>query len=471
MDRKPAVLIVDDEEQVRKSCRKILSLEDFELFEAPDGAETIGILEKDEIDVVLLDINLPDHSGLDVLEQIKSKHSSTEVIMMTAFGSIDVAIKSLKNGAYDFLTKPFRDVEALPHAINKAFEKKMLTEKARKLESELFDKYSFSSIIGKSASMKKVFSTINDVAYSSSTVLIQGESGTGKELVAKAIHYNSPRKDKELIAFNCSALTGTLIDSELFGHVKGSFTGAVSDKVGLFEAANNSSIFLDEIGDMPVETQVRLLRVLEESEVKAVGSVASKKVNVRVIAATNRDLKKLVEEKKFREDLYYRLSVIVIDLPPLRSRKDDIPVLAYHFLKKYNERNGKEISHISPEVIRILEANPWEGNVRELENVIERGVVVAKGDTLELQDLPITLVPERSLIHKNIDSKSLSLNDMSFKEAKNRVVDSFAKEYLTSILSDSGGNISKAADKAHVERSNLKKLLKKYKVDAERFKD
>ena len=470
MNRNPVVLVVDDEEQVRKSCNKILSLQGFEIFEASDAKEGLSVLDREKIDVVLLDINLPDHSGLDVLSQIKSKDSSTEVVMMTAFGSIDIAIKSLKNGAYDFLTKPFEDIEALPRAISKAFEKKTLIEKTRKLESELFNKYSFSNIIGKSGPMKSVFNTISDVAYSSSTVLIQGESGTGKELVAKAIHYNSPRKDKELVAFNCSALTGTLIDSELFGHAKGSFTGAIADKIGLFEAADNSTIFLDEIGDMPIETQVRLLRVLEESEVKAVGSVSSKKVNVRVVAATNQNLKKLVEEKKFREDLYYRLSVIVIDLPPLRDRREDIPVLAYHFLKKYNERNDKSISHISPEVIRILESHIWEGNVRELENVIERGVVIAKGDTLELMDLPITLVPERSLIQKSIDSQSLSISDMSFKDAKNRIVESFAREYFSTLLSDSEGNISQAAEKAKVERSNLKKLLKKYDIKTDPFR-
>ncbi len=470
MERKPRILIVDDEADVRKSCRKILAMHEFEIFEAEDAQQALVSLDNEKIDIVLLDINLPDHSGMDILSEIKSKYGYTEVVMMTAFGTIDNAIQALKIGAYDFLTKPFQDIEALPRTVNKAFEKKILIEKTRKLENELFDKYSFSNIIGKSPSMKNVFTTISDVSYSSSTVLIQGESGTGKELVAKAIHYNSPRKDKELIAFNCSALTGSLIDSELFGHVKGSFTGAINDKMGLFEAADNSSIFLDEIGDMPVETQVRLLRVLEENEVKAVGSVASKKVNVRVIAASNQDLKKLVEEKKFREDLYYRLSVIVIDLPPLRNRKDDIPVLAYHFLKKYNERNNKNISHISLEVIRILESHPWQGNVRELENVIERGVVVSKGDTLEVQDLPVNLVPERTLIHRNIDSKAISLNEMSFKEAKSRIVDSFAKEYFSSILSDANGNISRAAERAQVERSNLKKLLKKYNIKTEIFK-
>ena len=466
------ILIVDDEDSVRSACKKILEAQGFEIFEANTGGAALKMMEQENIDVVLLDVILPDCSGVDILPEIKNRFGDLQVIVMTAFGSIDLAIKSLKNGAYDFLTKPFADFEAISHTVGEAYEKKRLIEKTRRLENALFDKYSFSNIVGASREMKKVFTAIQDVAYSSSTVLVQGDSGTGKELVAKAIHYNSPRKNKELVAFNCSALTGSLIDSELFGHVKGSFTGAIGDKMGLFEAANNSTIFLDEIGDMPLESQIRLLRVLQEGELKPVGSNSSKKVNVRVIAASNRNLKELVEQKKFREDLYYRLSVIVINLPSLSSRKEDIPILAYYFLKKYNEKNQKNIKHISPEVMQILESYNWEGNVRELENVIERGVVIAKGDVINLKDLPSNMVSSNSFFGKSEDSpQAPELMKLSFKEAKNQIVESFAKSYFSSLLVESEGNITRAAVQADIERSNLKKLLKKYDVKTYSFKD
>ena len=471
MNRKFTVLVIDDEERVQESCDKMLSLHGFDIFKAKTGAQATDILRKEDIDVILLDVILPDCSGLDLLISLKAEYPDIEVIIMTAYGSIDLAIKALKNGAYDFLTKPFSDLEALPHAVKKACEKKSLITKTRKLENELFEKYSFSNIIGSSSAIKKIFSTIKDVAYSSSTILIQGESGTGKELVARAIHYNSPRKDRDLLAFNCSAITGSLIDSELFGHIRGSFTGAVADKKGLFEVADGGTIFLDEIGDMPMESQIRLLRVLEEGEIKAVGSAAPKKINVRVIAATNKDIKNLVAEKKFREDLYYRLGVIVIDLPPLRERREDIPTLAYYFLKKYSDKNAKKVKSISADVLRILEFHKWEGNVRELENVIERGVVVAKGDTILLRDLPSTLLPSDAKIYEKIDDNAPDYNRMSFKDAKNYVVDNFARDYFARILEEANGNISKASQVAKIERSNFKKLLKKYDINIDTFKN
>jgi DNA-binding NtrC family response regulator len=462
MESKPLVLIVDDEDKLRVACKKIMELNGFRILEAGSGRETMEVLAGQSPDIILLDVLLPDCSGIDLLTEIKTKFRNIEVIVMTAFGSIDVAIKSLKNGAYDFLTKPFDDIEALPHLINKAYEKKVLVEKTIKLENALFDRYSFSNIIGNSKAIVDVCRMVQDVAYSSSTILIQGESGTGKEIVAKAIHYNSPRKNGELVAFNCSALTGSLIDSELFGHVKGAFTGAISDKMGLFEAADNSTIFLDEVGDMPLETQVRLLRVLEEGEVKAVGSTNSRKVNVRVIAATNKDLKKLIQERKFREDLYYRLGVIIIDLPPLRERKDDIPMLAYHFLKKYSGKNQKSVEHIAPEVLMVLENYEWKGNVRELENIIERGVVVSKSNCLNIGDLPSDMQPEPAKLTILSEKGELSLHQMGFMEAKEQILRSFARSYFSEILKSAGSNISKAAAQAGVERSNFKRLLKKY---------
>jgi DNA-binding NtrC family response regulator len=340
------------------------------------------------VDVAVLDIRMPHLSGMDLLRAIKQARPDVEVVMMTAFATVETAVEAVKAGAYDYLTKPFSNIDEVSLTVAKALERKQLKDRTRVLEEQLSVKGQFEDLIGQSSHMRAVFKLVETVSYSSATVLIQGESGTGKELVARAIHYRSPRKDKPFIAVNCSALTETLLESELFGHVKGSFTGATANKKGLFEAADGGTIFLDEIGDVPPATQVRLLRVLQEGEVKRVGANETIKVDVRVIAASNVDLARAKDQGKFREDLFYRLNVITVALPPLRDRPEDVPLLAGHFLRLYAGKMGKKVTGISPQAMEALVCHRWMGNVRELENVIERAVVLTSREVVEVEDLP-----------------------------------------------------------------------------------
>ncbi len=382
------VLIVDDEPYMLQAWKKILDGYECEVATLSDGAEAVAAIELQQPDVAVLDIRMPNISGIDVLKEIKSRDLPTEVVMMTAYATVETAVEAVRAGAYDYLTKPFSNIEAAALTVLKAGRHKRLVQRNRELENLLDVRDSFEGLVGSSPQMKRVFELINGVAYSTSTVLLEGESGTGKELVARGIHHRSPRRSRPFVAVSCSALTDTLLESELFGHEKGSFTGATNTKRGLFEVADGGSIFLDEIGEVPMPTQVKLLRVLQEGEIKRVGSSEIRHVDVRVIAATNIDLARARQNGTFREDLYYRLNVISIELPPLRDRVGDIPLLALHFLRKYNARTGKLLESIRPEVMEILERYNFPGNVRELENIIERAVVLARGKEIELHDLP-----------------------------------------------------------------------------------
>jgi two-component system response regulator HydG len=343
--------------------------------------------------------------------------------------------------------------------VAKASEHGRLLDKTRRLEKELEVRERYGDIIGSSPPMLEVYRMIDSVAHSSSTVLIQGESGTGKELVARAIHNRGSRANKPFIPVNCSAIPETLVESELFGHLKGSFTGAVATRTGLFEAADTGTILLDEVGELPLHLQVKLLRTLQEGEVKRIGAPESAKVDVRVIAATNVDLHKAMINGSFREDLYYRLNVITIPIPPLRERIDDIPLLSYHFLRKYALRSGRDIRRISLEAMRSLRNYNWPGNVRELENAIERSVVMVKGDVIMPSDLPTSLTNnDDTVIPKNM------LYDLSFSEAKKRVIDRFERDYITEILRRAGGNVSEAARQSNLDRSNFRRIAKKYNI-------
>ncbi len=459
------VLVVDDEPYMLQAWKKILDGYECEVATLSDGAEAVAAIELQQPDVTVLDIRMPNISGIDVLKEIKSRDLPTEVVMMTAYATVETAVEAVRAGAYDYLTKPFSNIEAAALTVLKAGRHKRLVQRNRELENLLDVRDSFEGLVGSSPQMKRVFELINGVAYSTSTVLLTGESGTGKELVARGIHHRSPRRSRPFVAVSCSALTDTLLESELFGHEKGSFTGATNTKRGLFEVADGGSIFLDEIGEVPMPTQVKLLRVLQEGEIKRVGSSEIRRVDVRVIAATNIDLARARQNGTFREDLYYRLNVISIELPPLRERVGDIPLLALHFLRKYNARTGKVLESIRPEVMEILERYNFPGNVRELENILERAVVLARGKEIELHDLPEVMrgtLPARR-------EAGTSLVELPYKKAKEVAVTEFDRRYLSELLVQTSGNISQASRRAGMDRSNFRRVIKKYGLDPIEF--
>lgn len=393
------ILVVDDEKSMRDFLSIILKREGYYVSTAEDGEIARRCLEKEIFDLVITDIKMPRMSGIDLLKIVKELSEETVVLVITAFASTETAIEAMREGAYDYLTKPFQ-IEEVKLIIRNALEKRHLREENILLKRELGEKGALDHIIGKSERIRQVFDLIRKVADSRSNILILGESGTGKELVARAIHFKSKRREFSIVTVNCSALPETLLESELFGHMKGSFTGAVANKEGLFEVANNGTIFLDEIGETPPSIQVKLLRVLQEKEFRRIGGTRDIKVDVRIIAATNRDLGKLVSDGLFREDLYYRLDVIPIHLPPLRDRPEDIPLLVDHFLNNFNENSGKRVKGITSDALDLLKSHEWKGNVRELQNVLERALALANGDLLRPEDIENHL--QRSVFSKDI---------------------------------------------------------------------
>jgi two-component system response regulator HydG len=458
------LLIVDDDEAMVSAFCHIAERMNCSCTIAASGKEAESLLKPGAFDVAVIDVNLSEVTGLQLLEQIRNFRDDTEVIMVTGQGSVQSAVKSLKLGAYDYLTKPFEDISHVERTIEKALEK---VDLIRRLNSyEIYQGEEFSDIVGKSEKMKQIYKLINNISHSSSNVLIQGESGTGKELVARAIYQNSPRAEKPFVVINCSALAENLLESELFGHVKGAFTGAIQNKKGLFAEANGGTILLDEIGEVPLSMQVKLLRVLQGGEVRPLGADQVHYVDVRVIAATNKDLQKTMRQGLFREDLYYRLNVIGIRLPPLRDRSEDIPLLAQHFLKKYSERAHKEAHSISIDAMQSLQDYRWVGNVRELENVIERAVVLSNSDAITARDLPPKLL---SHVFYEKEPGDSWLN-MGYKQAKEKALTDFNHKYITGLLQMSRGNISLASQRAGMDRNNFKKIVKKYKINAKTFK-
>lgn len=388
------ILVVDDERSLREVLSIMLKRAGYMVTEASDGDEAIGHVNKEIYDLVITDLRMPKADGMDVLKAVKSSSPDTVVLVITAFATSDSAVEAMKQGAYDYLTKPFQ-VDEVQLIIRNALEKRRLSTENMLLKREMASQSSFAKIVGQSEAMQKVFDVVKKVADAKSNILICGESGTGKELVARAIHYNSIRSAMPFVAVNCSAVPETLLESELFGHVKGSFTGAISNKAGLFEVANGGTIFLDEIGDTTPTIQVKLLRVIQEREFRRVGGNQDMKVDVRVIAATNRDLEKAVAEGAFREDLYYRLDVIPIRLPPLRLRTGDIPLLVTYFLEKFSQDSGKPVPTLTPEALHVLLEHEWRGNVRELENLIERIVAFSVG-------APVTDADVRGWLHRSV---------------------------------------------------------------------
>ncbi len=384
------ILIIDDEPHNREALSLLLGTAGYQVETADSGEEALKILAKNPFEVVITDLFLPGVNGIDILKKVKDDSPFTNVILVTGKASAETAVEAMKEGAFDYITKPF-NFEKLKIQVAKAIEKSRLVAENLYLRQQLRGKYKFDNIIGNSPAMQQVFARMEKIVHTDSTILILGESGTGKELVAKAIHFNGARKNNPFVAINCGAIPAELLESELFGHVRGSFTGAVSDKPGKFELANNGSIFLDEIGTMPMHLQMKLLRVLQEQEVERVGSGKKIKLNVRVISATNANLEDEVKRGRFREDLYYRLNVIPILLPPMRERREDILLLARHFLQKSCKEMGRQLMNLSPGAMQALEAYDWPGNVREMENVIERTVALTDGETIERRDLPANI--------------------------------------------------------------------------------
>lgn len=392
------ILVVDDEQSLREVLSIMLKRAGYAVTSVSDGEEAVEQLQKEIFDLVITDLRMPKVDGMEVLRAVKSASPETVVLIITAFATADSAVEAMKQGAYDYLTKPFQ-VDEVQLIIRNALEKRRLTTENMLLKREMASQSSFAQLVGQSEAMQKVFDVVKKVADSKSNVLICGESGTGKELVARAIHYNSVRSTMPFVAVNCSAVPETLLESELFGHMKGSFTGAIANKAGLFEIANGGTIFLDEIGDTTPTIQVKLLRVIQEREFRRVGGTQDVKVDVRIVAATNKDLEKAVAEGSFREDLYYRLDVIPIRLPPLRLRSGDIPLLVTHFLARFSKESGKLTPTISPDAMQVLLGHEWRGNVRELENLIERVVAFSTGG-------PVTDVDMRGWLHRTISPQS-----------------------------------------------------------------
>jgi DNA-binding NtrC family response regulator len=387
---RPVVLVVDDDPGVRESFRLILE-EQYDLVDAPDGPQALALLHTQHVDVVLLDIRLPEMDGIEVLERIKAHDEGIEVILVTAVKTVRTAVAAMKLGAFDYLTKPFEEEELLA-LVRRALERRSLEREVAFLRSELARQHDFDDLVGQHPEMRRLYRLVAQMARTTTTVLITGESGTGKELIARAIHRQGPRRDKRFVAVNPAALSESLVESELFGHEKGAFTGAWQRKVGRFELAHGGTLFLDEISSLKPELQVKLLRVLQEREIERVGGSHAIRVDVRIIAATNIDLKQAVAGGSFREDLYYRLAVVPLAVPPLRERRDDISLLVNHFVRRYTQAFGKRIEGLTPEALDALREYPWPGNVRELQNVIERLVGLAEGCTIGLSDLPLDLL-------------------------------------------------------------------------------
>jgi two-component system response regulator HydG len=437
------ILVVDDEPSMRTTLSILLKKEGYQVSQAGDGIEALKMLEGAQYDMVLTDLKMEGTNGMDLLRQVKAADPHTEVLIFTAYGTVTSAVEAMKLGAYDYIGKPF-DEEELLLKVSRALERKALVREVQDLRAELKGQRGMEEIIAASKEMKKVLTKVTQVAPTDAAVLIEGESGTGKELVARAIHMESPRRDRPFIPINCSAFPETLLESELFGYEKGAFTGAEKVRKGLFEAAHQGTLFLDEIGDMPRSLQGKLLRALQEGEVRRLGSTDPIKVQVRIVTATNQQIDTLVAQGILRDDLFYRLNVVRISIPPLRQRRDDIIPLAHHFLETYRKRAQKEISEFAPEAIQALLNHPWPGNVRELENAVERGVVLARSSSITPQDLSLGLPPPEGGLGGQSTLKELE------------------RHHILSTLERHGGNQARAARELGIGRNTLWRRLKEY---------
>jgi DNA-binding NtrC family response regulator len=458
---KGRILVVDDEEIVIQSCLRVLSGGGFQVDAVRDGLEALRAVDENGYDVLILDIKMPKMNGMEVLQRVKEAHPEIDVIMITGLHEIETAVQAMKLGAFDYLPKPF-DPEELELVVARAFERRQLLQENISLKSEVSAKYRFENIIGSSPQMQAVYRLIARCAPTNSTVILRGESGTGKELIARAIHYNSLRKDRPFVTVDCTALSESLLESELFGHVKGSFTGAISNKKGLFETADGGTLFLDEIGNISLTTQAKLLRFIEEREFKAVGDTRVQTVNIRLITATNKDLESMVADGNFRDDLYYRVNIFPIEIPPLRERRDDIPPLAFHFLKRFRSEAEHEVREFSTGAMNLLMNLDWPGNVRELENVVHRGVILASGNVIRQGDL-VNIVDMLPRVALDVPRTSEDLKRIK-KIARQKSVENVEKLFVLGALKRNGWNVTRSAEETGMQRSNLQALMKKYDI-------
>lgn len=446
------ILAVDDERGMRDLLRKVLSKEGYEVITAEDGEEGLNLIKENSFDIVIADLDMPIMNGIEMIKRAKDFDPNITIIIITAYASIESAVEALKLGAYDYLIKPF-EIDELKIIVKKAFERINLVTENTYLKQEIEEKFYFPGVVGKSESMKKVIELIDAVSKTDSLVLIEGESGTGKELVAKAIHQNSHRKNNPFIVLNCGALSEGVLESELFGHEKGSFSGAFTQRKGRFELANSGTLFIDEVGELSLSAQTRLLRVLQEKEFERVGGTHPIKVDVRIIAATNKNLEKEVKENRFREDLFYRLNVFKINVPPLRDRKEDIIELSNFFISKFSKEMNKKITGLSPEAIKILKNYSWPGNIRELQNVIERAVVLCKDDIITPRELPDNLSKEVEM-RDQIEIKSGETLDSAMERIE--------KSIILKALKKCGFSQTRTAEYLGVKRTTLRYKLEKY---------
>ncbi|NOY60367.1 MAG: sigma-54-dependent Fis family transcriptional regulator [Calditrichaeota bacterium] len=446
------ILIVDDDDNHRLMLKATLSADGYQIFEAADGDEAVRKVEQNFFDLIMLDLKMENMGGIEALKRIKQISPAIPVLIMTAYASIQTAVEALKLGAFDYLLKPL-DMDQVRHTLEKTLDYQKLIIENKTLKERLSMEFDFSNIIGNSKRMRELFEVLALAAPSDTTILILGESGTGKELIANAIHQNSPRVDKPFIKVNCAALPENLLESELFGHEKGAFTGAIARRQGRFEQAHDGTLFLDEIGDMSLATQAKILRVLQENEFERVGGNKTIKVDVRIIAATNKDLERAVEEGAFRKDLFYRLSVVPVLLPPLRERKKDIPLLAEHFLKKYAEKNQRLIQGFAPEAVDVLMRYHWPGNVRELENCVERAVILCREQFITPNELPIAF----QTLNETDESGKIDVSTgFTLQEVE--------KELILKTLEQTNGNRTRAAEILGITRQTLLNKLKEYKL-------
>ena len=450
------LLVIDDEQSMREWLTIALSQDGFEVESAGSGEEGLKVLERTPVDLALVDLRMPGLDGLETLRRIKQLDEGVSVVIMTAYATAETAVQALKEGAYDYIIKPFK-VDELRHLVQKALEERRLRGENLRLRDEVERRYQFGNLIGKSPKMQEVFSTIGRLGDSKATVLVTGESGTGKELVAKAIHFNSNRKERPFVTVNCGAIPHELMESELFGHVKGAFTGAVAAKQGLFEVADSGTLFLDEVSELPLHLQVKLLRVLEDPEIRPVGGVKPVRVDVRIVAATNRDLAQAIAAKTFREDLFYRLHVISLPIPPLRERRDDIPPLVSHFLQKFAPAGGPP-KLISPDALTALERYPWPGNVRELEHAIERAVTLEPGGVLRVESLPEPVRGPHAPDFTGIDLPDEGLD-------LDALMERIERDLLRQALRRAEGIQSRAAQLLRTSFRSFRYRLQKYGLD------
>ena len=447
------ILIIDDEEKIRTLLSRIISLEGFDVQVAGDCKMGVNKLDREDFDVVLCDVKLPDGNGVELTKKIKDKFPLIEIILLTAYGNIPDGVQAIKNGAFDYITKGDDNNKILP-LLHRAVEKVDLAKRVVQLEKRLNDRHSFENIIGKSKILLQTIDLARKVSKTDTTVLLTGETGTGKEVFAQAIHEESNRNKQNFVAINCSAFSKDLLEGEMFGHKAGAFTGATKDQKGLFEEAHNGTIFLDEIGEMAIDLQAKLLRVLETGEFIKVGENKPTKVNVRIIAATNRDLEKEIQQGNFREDLFYRIAIFQIKLPPLRERVVDVELLAKCFINSFSMKTNHKIKHISDDFIEALKQHSWKGNIRELKNVIERSVILADNEELNLENLPFDLQQLMNKNHPSIDNKKLSTFDLSIAE----------KIHIQKVMNYTNGNKTETAKLLNIALTTLYRKLEEYKI-------